>query len=487
MTDELTKLASRLLKIIQNDRPKLERLDRYHKGDHDEPYMPEGASAEYALLAERSISNRMPLLIDTPTQALYVENYRPGTEGDEDEDSELSLGEIDPAWDHFERSHLTARQGAIYRGAFIFGHCFILAERDTKRPGKSRGRPLSALTTAAVYEDAANDLDPLAALTILRNPEASKSERGKGAPGLARMWDDVNEYRVTWHNVDEPTVELTGPHGSTEGCPVTRFAPYVDLEGRTIGLIEPMIPTQDRLNQTIFDLLIAQTGSSFTTRTITGMAPPVMHDADGEIVYDGNGNPVPAPFNINGKTVLMAEDDDVKFGTLEGTPLEGYIAAIQQTLQDWASMTQTPPHHMLGKIANLSADALNAAEMALARKVEEFRHIFAECWERHFKIVASMEGRESLDEHGEVVWRDMEARSLSQTADALGKLADQLGIPKRGLWPRVPGVKAQELRDWERMRSEDDADVAIAESLSRASGSRVAALNARAPAAEDAA
>jgi hypothetical protein len=43
------------------------------------------------------------------------------------------------------------------------------------------------------------------------------------------------------------------------------------------------------------------------------------------------------------------------------------------------------------------------------------------------------------DFKSQVLWRDMESRSLSQAADALGKLADSLGVPVEMLWEKIPG------------------------------------------------
>ena len=38
-----------------------------------------------------------------------------------------------------------------------------------------------------------------------------------------------------------------------------------------------------------------------------------------------------------------------------------------------------------------------------------------------------------------VRWRDESSGSMSQAADALGKLAQQLGVPLEMLWERIPG------------------------------------------------
>ncbi|MEO7897024.1 MAG: phage portal protein [Pseudolysinimonas sp.] len=453
-------LAKQLLGILYKDRARLERIDDYLHGRHDDPYMPETADAEYKMLARRSVSNWMPLLVGTPAQALCVDGFRRGLPGELPKGND---GSTLPEWDHWERSRLGARQAAVYRSALSYGHSFTLTE---KAKGRVRSKGLSAMKTAALFEDPANDEIPFAALTIVQQPRGDER-------GIARLWDARNEYRVTFKSLsdlDGVKVHNGRRHGSSE-CPVTRFAALVDLEGRTIGVIEPMIELQDRINQTVFDLLIAQTGGSFKVRYASGMAPPIKRDPEtGEPELDDQGNPKPLPINLNAKRFLFSEDADVKFGTLDETPLGGYIESIDMSIRHLAAVSQTPPHHLLGQIANLSAEALLAAETALSRKIEEFRRVFSEAWERVFRLAAELAGDavSADDFHGEVLWRDMEQRSLAQSADALGKLAESLGVPKRGLWRRVPGVTQNEIDDWEDLREEEDAELMLASSVRRA-------------------
>jgi hypothetical protein len=470
-------LAKELLAILDRDEHRLQRIDNFIRGRHDDPYMPPQADDEYKLLAKRAVSNWMPLLIGTPAQALYVDGFRPGTSSSGLPQASSSTS---PAWSHWQRSRMDARQAAVYRGALGFGHSFVLTEK-TKKGVVSKG--LSAKKTAALYEDPANDDDPYAALTITVFPKGDK-------PGKARMFDARYEYAVSFASIsDLDSVRVGGRklHGSTE-CPVTRFAAQVDLEGRTVGVVEPMIPLQNRINQTIFDLLVAQTYTSHEVRYATGMAPPLqmeLLDEAGQVTtdpalavdtrpkLDAAGNPMPAPVNHNARRFLFAEDPDVKFGSLPAGPITPLIESVDMSIRHLAAISQTPPHHLLGQIANLSAEALLAAETALSRKITEFQSLFGEAWERVFRIAAEMEGDTAGNEDyaGEVQWRDMESRSLAQAADALGKLADQLGIPKRGLWKRVPGVTQTEYEDWEQMAEEDDSVGQLATALTRATPS----------------
>lgn len=456
-------LAKRLLSILEKDRERLLTFDAYIRGNHADPYMPELADAEYKLLAKRSVSNWIPLLLATPAQALYVDGFRRGYER-----KKVTGPEQSAEMKHWQRSRLDARQHPLYRAALGYGQAFTVTELNERNEAETRS--LSPLRTSALYEDPANDLVPYATITVRKRPRLDVDS--KVLLGEATLWADGRKYQISFDGLNE--IKTIVQVGTFDSHPITRFAPWVDLEGRTVGIVEPIIPIQDRINQTVFDLLVAQTGGSFKVRWVTGMAPPVQRDEEGEVVLDKDGQPIPLKENLNAKRFLFAEDDTVKFGSLDETPLDGYINSIDQIIRHLSAISQTPPHHLLGQIANLSAEALQAAEVALQRKVLELQSSFGESWERVFTLAAELEGDANAahDYSGEVLWRDMEGRSISQVADALGKLSEQLGIPKRALWPRVPDVTTNELEDWDRLAEEEIPELAASRAVYRATGSR---------------
>lgn len=465
--------------ILEKDRVLLKRLDAYNRGIQDDPYMPDNADSEYRMLAKRAVTNICPFIISTPAQALYVDSFRRGSTSDDYSASGAALGDtkaIRPEWDHWQSSHLDARQHAIYRAALNFGHAFTVTEFNDKNKLITKG--LSPLRTSALFDDPANDLVPLFAFHVKKWERRAGDEIEKGE---AVVWDGTYKYTVYFDSLLDEEFEITKGvrHGADE-CPVTRFACMVDLEGRTVGVIEPLIELQNRLNQTVFDLLVVQSFASFKVRTVSGMAPPVKMQAvheDGEVVgfepvLDEQGRMIPDEINLNAKRIFWAEDGDVSFGTLDETPLDGFLKAIELAFQHIAALSQTPPHHLLGQIANLSADALTAAETALGRKVEEFKSSFGESWERVFRLAMAMLSEDGADDYaGECIWRDMEQRSLSAAGDALGKLREQLGIPARGLWSRVPGATASEIRQWEQLADEEEPETMLARTLQNATSS----------------
>jgi hypothetical protein len=100
-----------------------------------------------------------------------------------------------------------------------------------------------------------------------------------------------------------------------------------------------------------------------------------------------------------------------------------------------------PPHHLLGVSSNLQAEALAAATEGLQRQAFDFRTNAGEFHEQMARLVAMGEGdyvtAAAFDLR--VRWKDTESGSMSQAADALGKLALQLGVPIEMLWERIPG------------------------------------------------
>lgn len=474
MASSTLEYARACLSALHRDLPLLEHLDSYSQGRQAGPYIPDKADGEFRMLAERCVTNISEFAIGTVVEPIQVDSFRPASAEYE--------ATAEAAWRHWQRSRLQAGQSVIYRGAGTFGHAFTITERHPKRGVVTRG--LSPLRTTAIYENPAWDDDPLAAITVTKWPVRAKTEVQRPAEkGEATLWDETHVWDVTFESLtDVKSVHVSnGRRHGLERCPVTRFAIMVDLEGRTTGLLEPMLVLQDRLNQQSFDLLLNGTYSSYQVRTVTGMTPPVKQKPIKDPItektvgfepeLDDNGRPMPDDVKISSRRLLMAQAPDAKFGSLPGTPPDGFISSIELTLREIAGLGRIPPHHLLGQIANLSADALRSAERALMQKVGEIKENFAESWERVFRLAAELDG-EIVDQDnvvGEVVWRDVSGQALAQAGDALGKFASELDVPRIGLWERIPGVTKEELERWRDLREEEDEEMRMREALERAS------------------
>jgi hypothetical protein len=181
----------------------------------------------------------------------------------------------------------------------------------------------------------------------------------------------------------------------------------------------------------MFDRLIVQRFGAWKVRFIAGLQrPPEMTEAQYQAGL--------MKLKIN--DFLVAESDKTKFGTLDETSLDGFIKSRDADIRDLSAVLQIPPYMFLGLSANMQAESLSAARSGLMAKSLERRTTWGESHEQSFRLAAKILG--NTDEMKaydlEVRWRDTEVRPLSQAADALGKLAAQVGVPLELLWAMIP-------------------------------------------------
>jgi hypothetical protein len=232
-------------------------------------------------------------------------------------------------------------------------------------------------------------------------------------------------------------------------CPVIRFLYEYDLDGETdcSGEIEPLIDVQDQINFDTFNLMMAEQYASFRQRWVTGITSV---DEDGRDAQ---------PWKPGIDRIFASDDPATKFGEFSETQLSPYIDAREAGIRHMSTISQVPPYHLLGQIANMSAEALAAARDGLDRKIEEIQAMLTDPWRNYFRLSAKAAGDSAgwNDLTGTVVWRDTSARSFAATIDALGKAAQMLGVPPEELWRRIPGVTADDVAAWQAARAQAEA------------------------------
>lgn len=452
--DELRALVLRGLRRIGIDADRFARIDRYLHGKHDPPYMPQTATPEYRKLVERATTNFLPLVVSTPAQAMSVGGYRHSGDGTD----------VPDEWRVWQRNRMDSRQHPVHRAALAYGVAYVAVLPGDDGQPVLRG--ISPRRVYAEFDDPAGDALPLWALEMECAPDPLENRD-------QRVWlytaTTVSEYRIRGDRVIEQRGSFA--HGVTlDGrpvCPLVRFAQDVDLEGRATGVVWPLIPIQDRVNQTVFDLLVAQTYGSFKIRTITGMAPEFETDPDGKPILGPDGRPKVKPVMIpSSSRFLVSPDTETKFGQLDETPLGGFLEAIEAGVRQMSVISQTPPHYLLGSVVNLSAEALAAAESALTRAVREYQDVLGESWELVLALAGSLLGL-PYDREAQVSWLDHESRSLAQTVDALGKAVQMLQVPPRALWSKIPGVTEGDVERWRAEADAQDSAMRLAERMAQ--------------------
>lgn len=445
---EVTKTADKMIGALSMaNEPRdgsIGKIRRYLKGDHDRPYMPRNASTEFVGLADRSITNWLPLVADTFSKGLFLDGYRPSRQS-----------ENSPAWSYWQANGLDARQSIVHRAALEYGVAYVLV-----LPG-SAGPVIRPLTPNRVWTFYADPDDEFPEVALIRKGKTALGER------LYEFLDDTHVYTLTRGTTDDDDLKIRAVEAHRLNvCPVVRFRDRLD--GENVGIIRPLLALQDRVNEVVFSLLIALQYASFRQRWATGLAVPMKPVLDENGAPTGEEEPV-EPFEAAVNRLWISDSHETKFGDFAQTEVSGHLNAYKSTVQTLAAIAQTPPHVLLGDLVNLSADALAAAEASTQRKVSEYETIFGEAWEQVFRLAAyaadDLEG--ALDESSQVRWRDTEARSLAQTVDALGKISQMLMVPPSELWERIPGVTDGDVERWKEAAGQQDSLAALADVLSR--------------------
>jgi hypothetical protein len=207
--------------------------------------------------------------------------------------------------------------------------------------------------------------------------------------------------------------------------------------------IEDVLPNFDRINTLTAQMLMASELGAFKIRWATGI----------EIPTDANGDPV-EPFDVALNRLWTNADPEGKFGSFDGTPLEPYLSAINDAVQEVAAISRTPPFLLSGKVTNLSAEALKATESGLVQKVHARQATFGQAWQDVVRLALGVLGDERADmPEMETIWRDPENVSEAQRVDAMTKLY-AIGLPWRAVMERY-GATPGEINRWEEMRSDD--------------------------------
>lgn len=464
--DQLTKVVQWLLASRRAEAPRLTEVYLYLKNRVIDIYVPKSATAEYHQLVDQARFNILPLLVSSVAQGLFVDGYRPARAADNSR-----------VWDQvWQPNRMDARQAGLFRSALKYGYSYA-----TVLPGTIDGQEVPVITPwsprrmTALYQDPINDQWPEYAVSVgLPRPDTStRAAAGSASEYVVEItvYDDNHTYTL-----DVPATAVTPPALGAETtavdplpfeglaidadkvtvtahnldvCPVVRFLEsYDDVDDGPQGVVYPMLPAQRQLNQTTFGLLMTQQYEAFKQRWVTGMA----------IEVDENGNPL-EPWNAAVNRVWQAESPDTRFGEFGQADLKGYLESRDKTLLYVASARQIPPHTLVvgNSVSNVSAEALAALEAGHQLDIGEHKTAFGESIEQLLRLGGLVMGDTQTweDTSAQVVWRDTTPRSLAQVADALGKLAQQLGIPPRALWERVPGVTDKDLERWDSLA--DDA------------------------------
>ncbi|WP_314325450.1 phage portal protein [Paenarthrobacter ilicis] len=402
-----------LLPGYLTERTRLDVIDGWYGWSPEKVEIPRKSDRELKALRNLSETPWLGLVVTTLAQMISMQGI-----------SCSSNRDLTAMWMPWLRNDMAVRQQAVTRATLAYGYSYT-----TVLPGDLGAvmRGISPRDMYAVYQDIAVDEYPMYGLRVIN-----------GNPGN-RGLRVIDEEAVHLLAEDNGKLEYIEPQFHDVGVtPIIRDTNQMDLEGRSPGEVEPFIPVAKRINKTSYDRLLVQHFNSWKIRTATGLTKPEDEEEGQRLKL------------LLRQSDILTGEDGVEFGVLDETSMDGFIKASEADIEALAAVSQTPSHNLTGKMINLSAEALAAAQSMLALKAGERKVSLGSAAVKKLRLAAHIEGREEDAQDFTVTaqFEDLESRSMAQAADALGKTATMLGVPPEMLWDRIPGVSMDDAKKW---------------------------------------
>lgn len=388
MNDTLTTLIQRL----DEHEPRATLLDKYYAGEQPLAFLaPEAKTALGERLTTMS-SNVCRVAVTALAERLRVTGFT--RDGSSDAD----------LWDAWTRNDLDQMAPVAHREALIHGRAYALVWAD--RQGRSQ------VTVESPRQ-----------VTTLRDPATRE------VVAAVKRWSDGKVSRASLFEPDQITTFISdngvagwrtletidNPFGLVPVVPLVNTDRLLDADGRSE--LADLLPLVDALNKLLADMMVASEFYARPRRWATGL----------ELEEDDEGNAVnPIP---EGSRTMVNESPDGSFGSLPGSDLAAYEAAVTLLTSQIMAVSSLPSHY-LGVLSSQppSADSLRAAEASLTAKAQTRMATFGRSWEQVARLVVAADtGVDPSSVDVTVTWADPGTRSVAQEADAVVKL-HQAGI-----------------------------------------------------------
>lgn len=456
------RLRDQLLGKLSDRAQKVAKLEEYREGNYPLPDGIAQAAGKNAAdlrktfdrLRRESRSNWCGMVVDAVDERLAVDGFR--FSGEEKA--------ADDVWKLWQANAMDAESLLVHDAALSTGQAFVTVWPSEDGPVVTAEHPSEVLVAyeagstrkrrAAIKRWKDEDGHLCATLYLpdqlwkWRTKRPIEGFSAQFHAGEALAWEKRQpEGDPSW---PLPNPLMVVPVVEYRANPRLKPAPY----GGGYAEFEGVIDIQDRMTETMFGRLMATHYSAFRQKWVTGYSIP----------RDPETNEAKEPWDAAVSRVWAASNKDTRFGEFSEHNLQNYLAAVDADIQHLAAITKTPPHYLLGKMANLSGDALKAAETGLISKVRRHQRFFGEAHEEVARLMVKANDPQDAraeDTSCEVIWRDTESRSEAERVDALVKLRT-IGVPERALWERIPGATQAEIERWATDRASELAMQALA-------------------------
>lgn len=403
--------AKQLTSELANRQPRYAALDAYSRGDHPLPEGAEKCPEAYRRLQAKARTNYVGLVSSAVTERMVPVGFRTGADDDE-------IGDA-AAWRIWQANQLDADAGLVHEASVVMSEAYaivgppgedgvpLITPEDPRQviTAASPGRRRSVDAALKTWTDDIRDEDRI---VVYLPGEVWHFRRRRKATGVT---EEGTLDGSAW-NVDE---ELSGALPISR-VPVVKFGNRENLFGDTLGEFEDVTDIQDRINHTVLDRLVVAAMQAFRQRWVKGIS-----------TKDKDGNPVDLSAMLSASAgAVWALPQGVELGEFDEVNLKPLLDAVSEDVRALGAITRTPPSYLLAELVNVSADAYTVTESGLVAKVGNRLLQAGESWEAVMSLAFEVLGDEARANRTdlEVLWANPKRHTLSELADAAGKLKD---------------------------------------------------------------
>lgn len=428
----------RLGKRLEADRPRIELLEAYHRGDPPLPYGNRKMRDAYRALQRMARANFAGLVVEAVLERLTPVGFSTGSGGDDNADR--------AAWATWQRNSLDADIPLVLRQALAVSRAYMMVGQE--RPGR-------ALITPEDAKSVIHESDPTNRRRLRAGMKCWLDDVTQRERALVMLPEGVVYYSAAQRNSDADAWNpARWERDTSEGddgvaaSPTPGLVPLVPFIGRpsldgdlrhALGEFEDVTDILDRINKVILDRMVISAMQAYRQRWATGV---LIDDQD---------------FDPGADLLWNVENPDVKFGEFQVADLRQVLEANLADIRQVAAITRTPAHYFVGELNNVNGETLKATETGLVAKGRDRMRQFGESCEQVNRLAGLIEGREVADD-AETIWADPQSHSVAELYDAAVK-AVSAGEP----WStrmRLLGHTPQEIDRMQAERAAEQRDAA---------------------------
>lgn len=460
----------RLNARLDADARRLTTLDRYYRGLNDTFHLASTAAIDSGIahLFRGLNANLAKLVIDAASQRLVVYGFRL-----RDQRGDKEAWRIWQANDMDESSQIAHVESMVKRS------CPILVEPNERDPSTPRITVQDPLNT--IVETAPGDFrirraalkrwredDGTMQMTLYLPDRIEKwRERRPGeiAGRTVRIHGGQAEMQAAWvlRDMSMRTWSVAGlvvrqtPESPVKRNPIgeiplvlIRNMPRVD--GSCEAEHETVLPLFDLYNKTLLDMATSAEFGAFPQRYGIGVEGEDGEEPETEAARQKYAGTPLSRYRQAVDSMITTPSPDARFGQFPAVDLGNYVKALDHIRAAIGTISFTPYHLLLNMPTAVPAtgEALYAAEVGLDARVEAHKVIKGNGWEAMTRLAFRLAGDETRAAAmaSETIWKDTRPRNISAQVQALREMRQELGLPLRAVWEKLP-ASPTEIERWE--------------------------------------